>query len=953
MLPRNSYFAFLSLALVSIWMIGCGSGYRIRISGTLPSSGTVNVAYGPATLTASGGTAPYTWTVSGLPTGVTVQGSLTAASITISGTPTAAGTFMASVMITDSKSRTVMYSVTITIAAGGSGPSVTTTSLPNGTVGSAYSASLAATGGTTPYTWTEKSGGNLPGGLMLTGNNGMITGTPTASGTFGPYVFTVTDANNKTADSPSLMITIAAAASGPTVTTTSLPNGTVGTAYTVTLAATGGTTPYTWTEKSGGNLPGGLMLTGSTGAIVGTPTASGAFGPYVFTVTDANSKTADSPSLMITIAAATPSIAATSGSGQSAAINTAFAASLVATVTTGGTDDSGVVVTFTAPAETGASGKFADGTNTTMVTTGANGQATATFTANGTAGSYSVTATAPGAATPANFTLTNTAATVTENFTFYLSGTEQINSGPNFYALAGAVTINTTTGAVVPNAQGVAGEQDYNDAFGITSPQPQGDLITGGQLTVDSTTGQGTLTLVTNNLLVGGVGTKAGTETMGVQFVNAKHALIIQFDGSATSSGSLDLQTLPSPLSPPSGVFSFTFSGLDTNYNEVVAGGVLSMSGNSLSGTYDVNNFGVVLKGNSIPAGAMISTPDTFGRGAITGAGILEPVNYYTVGPEAIRLIDVDMTDLGVGSAFGQGTSAGSFGNASLKTSVLALASNNGFVIRYAAVGVISTSNTSSPTANFSGVGDINELDNGIVVSASPVSGTYSIGMNGYGSLTITNAGLGNVKSLGVYAVDPTLNINDPNNTANGLGGALVVDLDAFAGFTGQANDAVGTGALVPQKDPSTASFAGNYAFGAADFVGGEAELEYDFVGQGSVTGGVLSGTGLVSDPSFALTSKATDSDVLFSGTVVPDGKGIGRYTMATPNELVLTINGIAFDFTTVIYQASGEQLVWLDENVDGSGSPTNLFNGTLQQQLTATPFPGGTGRRAGVASTH
>jgi Putative Ig domain len=310
MLRRNFYFAFLTLAFFSLVITGCGGGSKsktLRVSGSLPASGTVNTAYGPTTLTVSGGTAPYSWTVSNLPAGVVVQGSTMAASITIGGTPTIAGTFATSATVIDSASpaNTATVAATVTISAASSSPSVTTTSLPNGTVGTVYPGMLAATGGMTPYMWTEKSGGALPGGLSLTGSSGAIAGTPTAAGTFGPYVFTVTDANSKTADSPSLMITINAAASGPTVTTTSLPNGTVGTVYPGTLAATDGTTPYMWTEKSGGALPAGLSLTAGSGAIAGTPTATGTFGPYVFTVTDANNKTADSPSLMITVVSST------------------------------------------------------------------------------------------------------------------------------------------------------------------------------------------------------------------------------------------------------------------------------------------------------------------------------------------------------------------------------------------------------------------------------------------------------------------------------------------------------------------------------------------------------------------------------------------------------------------------------------------------------------------------
>ena len=60
--------------------------------------------------------------------------------------------------------------------------SITTASLPNGTVGAAYSATLAATGGTGPYSWSIVSG-SLPSGLTLNAATGAISGTPTAAAT--------------------------------------------------------------------------------------------------------------------------------------------------------------------------------------------------------------------------------------------------------------------------------------------------------------------------------------------------------------------------------------------------------------------------------------------------------------------------------------------------------------------------------------------------------------------------------------------------------------------------------------------------------------------------------------------------------------------------------------------------------------------------------------------------
>jgi hypothetical protein len=175
---------------------------------------------------------------------------------------------------------------------------------------------------------------------------------------------------------------------------------------------------------------------------------------------------------------------------------------------------------------------------------------------------------------------------------------------------------------------------------------------------------------------------------------------------------------------------------------------------------------------------------------------------------------------------------------------------------------------------------------------------------------------------------DPNLNLNDPNNTASGLGGALVADLDdSLSGATG---------VLVPQTDTAPASFAGNYAFGAQETNTNETGgWEFDFVGQGSVFGGGdFSGTGLVSDPSFFFSANATDSGVTFTGAHAADAANPGRYTMVSPNWLVITaVPGSPVNFTVVIYQASGGQLFWLNEDTD------SLFLGSLQKQ-SATPSP-------------
>jgi len=168
-----------------------------------------------------------------------------------------------------------------------------TGSLPSGTVGTAYSQTLTATGGTFPYTWTITSG-ILPAGLSLS-SSGIISGTPTTEAGVTSTTFQVTDSAGTNATNK-LSITINNIRLS--ITTSSLANGIVGTAYLQTLTATGGTDIYTWTIDSGA-LPAGLSL-GANGIISGTPTITGGPTPMTFHVTDSAGANA-STTLSITI----------------------------------------------------------------------------------------------------------------------------------------------------------------------------------------------------------------------------------------------------------------------------------------------------------------------------------------------------------------------------------------------------------------------------------------------------------------------------------------------------------------------------------------------------------------------------------------------------------------------------------------------------------------------------
>jgi Putative Ig domain len=254
----------------------------LGITTTSLPSGTLTYPYS-TTLGASGGVPPYAWSVTSgsLPPGL----NLDPPSGLISGTPTTVGTYPFTLQVADSQTppATASAPLSITVNATLTQLTVVTTSLPSGTQNTGYSAMLAATGGLTPYTWSVTAG-SLPVGLHLNASSGAITGTPSGAG-ISNFTVQVTDFQLSTASAP-LSITIAPAVA-LSITTTSLPSGNAGTAYSATLTAIGGVYPYSWSITSG-TLPPGLQLNAGTGAITGTPTTAGTSN---FTVQVADSET--------------------------------------------------------------------------------------------------------------------------------------------------------------------------------------------------------------------------------------------------------------------------------------------------------------------------------------------------------------------------------------------------------------------------------------------------------------------------------------------------------------------------------------------------------------------------------------------------------------------------------------------------------------------------------------
>jgi hypothetical protein len=222
--------------------------------GSLPE-GQVGVAYS-GRVGATGGTPPYRFAGSA-PAGLTL-----AADGSVSGTPSADGQFEIRVEVTDAGG--IKASGTYNLKIIPETLRIVTTTLPDGVVNAAYSATVAAAGGVPPFVFTI---GGTPAGVSGT-PDGSIAGTPTAPGAFTISV-TVKDASGATANR-SFDIRIAPA---PLTITVRAGAGTVGTAYSGTATASGGIPPYTYAATG---LPAGISIAAATGTISGTPSAAGA-----------------------------------------------------------------------------------------------------------------------------------------------------------------------------------------------------------------------------------------------------------------------------------------------------------------------------------------------------------------------------------------------------------------------------------------------------------------------------------------------------------------------------------------------------------------------------------------------------------------------------------------------------------------------------------------------------
>lgn len=215
----------------------------------------------PFTYTITADNSPSGFYASGLPASLV----LTASTGVISGTTVAADVGQIPIVLTATNSIGLSAPVTLALTvlpAMTEVPAITSAATATGQQDVPFSYQIAATNMAASYGVT----GTLPAGVTLSGTTGLISGTPTVSGTFNVSV----TATNTVGSSPAFPLAITINPPPPAITSALTASGTIGKAFNYQIVASNSPTGY-----AAANLPAGLVVNGTTGAITGTPATEG------------------------------------------------------------------------------------------------------------------------------------------------------------------------------------------------------------------------------------------------------------------------------------------------------------------------------------------------------------------------------------------------------------------------------------------------------------------------------------------------------------------------------------------------------------------------------------------------------------------------------------------------------------------------------------------------------
>jgi hypothetical protein len=845
---RNLLGLVFAMFVVSIQLIGCQSSEPpIGIGGSLPATGTVGTTYS-GTLTASGGSRSYTWTVSGLPAGVTSSGT-SSATLTVSGTPTTAGSYTISVMLTDSHSHSNSATYPVVISSASTALAITGTLPATGTVGTAYNGSLTATGGSGSYSWTITG---LPANVTASNTTSAtvtVAGTPNAAGT-SAVVATVTDTKGTGTATYNVSIVVSLA---PLTLEDSFPNtGTVGVNYAGDFVAHGGSGSYTWVVTG---LPTGVVPTNGTTsaryAASGAPTAAGNY-KFSATVTDTASNTYTYKETIVVSGGSEGAVFTVAPTALGTLTNGTPLTPITLTSTPSGTQP--YMWTISSGAlPTGVSMTNGSSSSTTAITSTTNSiQLSGTPSVTG---PYSFTLSVQDSASPAgagtqaysgtvSAATTSTACAAPASGALPTRGNESaIKNLPMAFELSGTDGNGTPifgAGSITGDGTGAITDADVDVESATNGPSHFGVAVAKSSYSYDSNN-RGCLFLSFSTSEGAAKPTNAlppsiPNLTLSFSFSSGYlYGAIQEFDYTSTqtiAAGQMHQQTASdfsfTSLAPN---FAFGMSGYAIENGSVFARGAIAGSFTNTSGAISLGTADF-----NVPAGGGASGVETGGTGSLEGTTVSPttgrgtglykttyngaPVTfnfvYYIINSGDVYIISDDTATLGNFMVVGRALKA-------LATS----ADLNGYYIP-----VVAGIDTSSGTPhNVVTIGTM-QAGSGIVSKIT----TYSNDAGTYGMKTYTAGSYeldpttGRVTFGAIGTTPPVAYLTDP----------AVADADSVSAFLVGTDDAASSGFLALQGTSapnfSNSSLSGEYTYGTRDEAGKtQSEVaEFDFTAPGA-----------------------------------------------------------------------------------------------------------------------
>ncbi|MFZ0733253.1 MAG: hypothetical protein WAM79_13070 [Candidatus Sulfotelmatobacter sp.] len=435
------------------------------------------------------------------------------------------------------------------------------------------------------------------------------------------------------------------------------------------------------------------------------------------------------------------------------------------------------------------------------------------------------------------------------SYVFSISGTDNIAGAP--YAAVGLFTANGSGGIS-------GGAVDMNDAaFPSSSISPVANAaITGGSYKMGQD-GRGQATL--------SVATPLGSSIV-LDFVlqDSSHGLVTQFDGDATGSGTLDVQTAGVT---PTGAYAFLLSGATVSGTTYAAAGNFTLSGNSLSGLADVNNGGIISYTDQPLSGSFAVGPSSTPSTTFSSSNLGGTFDVIAIDASHLKFIELDQTATLIGDAYSQTSTSMPAGT--LAFTMLGCAPCSSSSYNPLGLGGFMVSDGNGNITNAS----TEDYNDGGTVSQSP-SPTFTANYTSGGTGRFVLSNFAAFVGGSTYVAYPS------------SGGLLLMEIDG-TGLT--------MGAAYAQQ--SGATFASSQGYGLnltglnTSGVTGTSIVEVDDIAEfTAASGGALSG---VIDENFALGGAPNYALALSSGTYsAPDTNGRGQLSSAAGNSNNSTLEG-------------------------------------------------------------